>query len=89
MCHLHFDLDGRSAGSTPCLRRRRGGEGRVIRAHFSIPNPNSRFSFHRDLAVRVFSHFRCADYQSKLEFIITIPDSCFSIRARAYVQWAL
>ena len=45
VCHLHFDLDGRSAGSTPCLRRRRGGDGRVMRAHFSIPNPNSRFWF--------------------------------------------
>ena len=51
VCHLHFDLDGRSAGSTPCLRRRRGGDGRVMRAHFSIPNPNSRFSFHKGLAV--------------------------------------
>ena len=57
VCHLHFDLDGRSAGSTPCLRRRRGGDGRVMRAHFSIPNPNSRFSFHRGLAVRVIPHF--------------------------------
>ena len=51
VCHLHFDLDGRSAGSTSCLRRRKGGDGRVMRAHFSIPNPNSRFSFHRGLAV--------------------------------------
>ena len=34
VCHLHFDLDGRSAGSTPCLRRRRGGDRRVMRAHF-------------------------------------------------------
>ena len=57
VCHLHFDLDGRSAGSTPCLRRRRGGDRRVMRAHFSIPNPNSRFSFHRGLAVRVIPHF--------------------------------
>ena len=57
VCHLHFDLDGRSAGSTPCLRRRRGGDGRVMRAHFSIPNPNSRFSFHIGLAVRVIPHF--------------------------------
>ena len=57
VCHLHFDLDGRSAGSTPCLRRRRGGDGRVMRAHFSIPNPNSRFSFHRGLAVWVIPHF--------------------------------
>ena len=57
VCHLHFDLDGRSAGSTPCLRRRRGGDGRVMRAHFSIPNPNSRFSFHSGLAVRVIPHF--------------------------------
>ena len=57
VCHLHFDLDGRSAGSTPCLRRRRGGDGRVMRAHFSIPNPNSRFSFHRSLAVWVIPHF--------------------------------
>ena len=57
VCHLHFDLDGRSAGSTSCLRRRKGGDGRVMRAHFSIPNPNSRFSFHRGLAVRVIPHF--------------------------------
>ena len=57
VCHLHFDLDGRSAGSTPCLRRRRGGDGRVMRAHFSIPNPNSRFSFHRGLAVGMIPRF--------------------------------
>ena len=35
------------------------------------------------------SPFLCADYQSKREFIITIPDSYFSIRAPASVQWAL
>ena len=35
------------------------------------------------------SSFLCADYQSKREFIITIPDSYFSIRAPASVQWAL
>ena len=34
-----------------CLPRRRGGGGRAVRAHFSIPNPNSRFSFRSGLAV--------------------------------------
>ena len=69
-----------------CLPRRRG---RAVRGHFSILNPNSRFSFHRGLAVWVIPHFLCADYQSKREFIITIPDSYFSLRAPASVQWAL
>ena len=35
------------------------------------------------------SSFLCADYRMKREFIITIPDSYFSIRAPAFVQWAL
>ena len=35
------------------------------------------------------SPFLCADYRMKREFIITIPDSYFSIRAPASVQWAL
>ena len=35
------------------------------------------------------SSFLCADYRMKREFIITIPDSYFSIRAPASVQWAL
>ena len=37
-----------------CLPRRRG---RAVRGHFSILNPNSRFSFHRGLAVWVIPHF--------------------------------
>ena len=35
------------------------------------------------------SSFLCADYRMKREFIITIPDSYFSIQAPASVQWAL
>ena len=35
------------------------------------------------------SSFLCADYRMKREFTRTIPDSYFSLRAPASVQWAL
>ena len=51
----------------------------------------SQFSFlvSQRPGVRVISLFLCADYQMKREFTRTIPDSYFSLRAPASVQWAL
>ena len=94
---LYFDLDSRSASSMPCEDAAcvASSAAGVLRSHFSIhiPEQISHFSFLR-CSLRylvggwVISQFCVLDHKEKWEFINTIPDSSFTLRALACVERA-
>ena len=90
---LYFD--SRSAGSMPCEDAAcvASSAAGVLREHISrfiIPSRFliSRCSLRYLVSSWLISQFCVSDYKVKWEFIITIPDSSFTLRALACVRWS-
>ena len=95
---LYFDLGSRSADSMPCDAAAcvASSAAGVLREHISRFIIPGRFlvsrSLHAVFEVCVgswlISQFCVSDYKVKWEFIITIPDSSFTLRVLACVERA-
>ena len=91
---LYFDLDSRSAGSMPCEDAAcvASSASGVLREHISRFIIPGRFLVSRSVLryciCGLISQFCVSDYKVEWEFIITIPDSSFTLRALACVARA-